>query len=294
MKIKIKLLSCLFFFIAFLYLLIPPLTSRLNIENQISEDVIVSVSTVNGQLELELENYLIGVLASEMPASFELEALKAQAVASRSYVYSRELIVDDTTSSQVYQGYDVLKEKWQEAYDVNLAKIQEAVMSTKGQVLVYDQQIIHAYFFSSSNGKTNNSEDYWTTPYPYLVSVDSHYDDIKQDNKRTKAFTFEELSQLFGETFISMEIISHYESGYVKEVRVNEKIYSGREIREMCSLSSSSFQIEKNDQGIVFTTLGSGHGVGMSQYGAQGMALEGHNYIEILKHYYQGTEIVNK
>ena len=215
-------------------------------------------------------------------------------MASRSYVYSRELIVDDTTSSQVYQGYDVLKEKWQEAYDVNLAKIQEAVMSTKGQVLVYDQQIIHAYFFSSSNGKTNNSEDYWTTPYPYLVSVDSHYDDIKQDNKRTKAFTFEELSQLFGETFISMEIISHYESGYVKEVRVNEKIYSGREIREMCILSSSSFQIEKNDQGIVFTTLGSGHGVGMSQYGAQGMALEGHNYIEILKHYYQGTEIVNK
>ena len=210
MKIKIKLLSCLFFFIAFLYLLIPPLTSRLNIENQISEDVIVSVSTVNGQLELELENYLIGVLASEMPASFELEALKAQAVASRSYVYSRELIVDDTTSSQVYQGYDVLKEKWQEAYDVNLAKIQEAVMSTKGQVLVYDQQIIHAYFFSSSNGKTNNSEDYWTTSYPYLVSVDSHYDDIKQDNKRTKAFTFEELSQLFGETFISMEIINFH------------------------------------------------------------------------------------
>ncbi len=294
MKMKIKLLSFLFFFVGFLYVALPPLSSRLNIENQLSEDVIVEVSTANGQLELELENYLIGVLASEMPASFELEALKAQAVASRSYVYSRELKVDDTTSSQVYQNDDVLKEKWQDSYDMNLAKIKEAVVSTKGQVLVYDQQIIHAYFFSSSNGKTNNSEDYWTTPYPYLVSVDSHYDDIKQDNRRTKAFTFDELSQIFKEAFISMEIISHYENDYVKEVRVNDKIYSGRAVREMCELSSSSFQIERNEVGIIFTTWGSGHGVGMSQYGAQGMALEGYDYIEILKHYYQGVEIVNK
>ena len=294
MKIKIKLLSCLLFLIGFMYLALPPLATPLNVENQFGENVMVQVSSVNGPITLELENYLIGVLASEMPAAFEMEALKAQAVASRSYVYSRKLQVDDTTSSQVYQNDEVLKEKWQDQYEANLSKIREAVSATKGQVLTYDQEIIHAYFFSSSNGKTNNAQDYWTTPYPYLVSVDSHYDQIKKDNERIKILSFNELKAIFNEKVDTVEIISRYENQYVKEVHVNQKSYSGRQIREMCSLSSSSFELTLNDTGITFVTVGSGHGVGMSQYGAQGMALEGYNYIDILKHYYQGVEIVNK
>lgn len=294
MKIKIKLLSCLLFFVGFMYLTLPPLTSHLSIENKFNENVMVQVSSVNGQIELELENYLVGVLASEMPAAFEMEALKAQAVASRSYVYSRELKVDDTTSSQVYQSDEVLKEKWQDHYEANLSKIKEAISATKGQVMTYNQEIIHAYFFSSSNGQTNNAEDYWTASYPYLVSVDSHYDEIKMDNERTKTLSFDELNKIFNEKVNSMEIISRYENQYVKEVKVNQKSYSGRQIREMCSLSSSSFHLTVNDTGITFVTLGSGHGVGMSQYGAQGMALEGYDYTDILKHYYQGVEIVNK
>lgn len=294
MKIKLKLLSCLFFFVFFLYLTLPPLSSRLYVQNEINDEVMVHMTSGGVNSDIELELYLVGVLASEMPASFEMEALKAQAVASRSYVYSRELNVDDTTNSQVYQNDDVLKEKWKDQYETNKIKIKAAVDATKGQVMTYNQEIIHAYFFSSSNGYTNNSQDYWTTPYPYLVSVDSHFDVIKADNERSKKLTLNELEAIFHEPIKTMEIISRYENQYVKEVRVNTHIFTGRQIRERCALSSSSFTLSIDEQGITFVTLGSGHGVGMSQYGAQGMALEGYSYEDILKHYYQGVEIVNK
>lgn len=294
MKIKIKLLSCLIFFLTFIYITIPPLSFELNIKNEINDEVIVQVSTQNGEINLEIEDYLVGVVAAEMPASFELEAIKAQVVASRTFVYSRNLKVDDTVSSQVYQNDEVLKEKWKEKYDENIKKIKDAVNQTKGQVIVYDGQIIHAFFFSSSNMKTNNSEDYWNQAYPYLVSVDSSFDSIKKDNKRTKEISKERINQVFQMKVNNIEVIALYENKYVKEVSVNDKIYSGREIRELCDLSSSSFTIEKKANAYLFHTIGSGHGVGLSQYGAQGMALKGYSYIDILKHYYRGVEIVNK
>ena len=112
----------------------------------------------------------------------------------------------------------------------------------------------------------------------------------KEDNTRSASFNWSEVNALLGEVSL-IEIMSYYDNGYVKEVLVNETYYSGREIREMFQLSSSAFQIVQNEEGLVFETVGSGHGVGMSQYGAFGMALEGYNYQEILKHYYQGAEI---
>lgn len=294
MKVKIKLLACMVFFMFFLYLCLPSLSVQMQIENHFNEDIMVQVSSSSGDFEIELEKYLVGVLSSEMPANFELEALKAQAVASRSYVYSRLLKVDDTVSSQVYQKEDVLKEKWKENYEMNLKKIQSAIFQTKGQVMMYDNEIIHAYFFSSSAGKTNNSEDYWTTAYPYLVSVDSSYDAIKKDNVRQKSLSSEEVKKLFKEEVTSFEVVSYYENGYVKEVKVNSKSYSGKEIRELCGLSSSFFTVKLQQGALEFQSVGSGHGVGMSQYGAQGMALAGYNYQEILLHYYRGVKIVNK
>ncbi|MGN1344833.1 MAG: stage II sporulation protein D [Traorella sp.] len=294
MKIKIKLLSSLIFFLIYIYLAFPSLSTKDKINNEINKDVFVQVSTTTSIFNIELEEYLIGVVAAEMPASFEDEALKAQAVASRTFVYSRNLKVDDTTQTQAYQNDDKLKAKWKDDYEQNLSKIKKAVNDTKGQVIVYEGQIIHAFFFSSSNGQTNNSEDYWTTSYPYLKSVDSHYDEIKKDNQRTKIYTLNEINTLFNMEIKTFKIISNYDNGYVKKVKVNEKEYSGKEIREKCNLSSSSFKIMMNENTITFETIGSGHGVGMSQYGAQGMALQGYDYVDIIQHYYQGVEIVNK
>lgn len=248
----------------------------------------------NEEIQLSIEKYIVGVVAAEMPATYELEALKAQAIASRTFVYSRNLKVDDTVNSQVYQNDDTLKEKWKENYDQYISKIEKAVNDTKGQVIVYNGEIIHAFFFSSSNGFTNNSEDYWNVSYPYLVSVDSHYDNIKEDNQRMLEISKSDMNQIFNFDVQTIEIIELYENNYVKKVKVNSKMYTGKEIRELCQLASSSFDIEIKEDYFVFKTSGYGHGVGMSQYGAQGMALEGYNYKEIIQHYYREVEIVNK
>lgn len=282
------------FFLVFIYLSIPPLSQELKIKNETKKDDFVTVSTQNGDIQLLLEEYVIGVVAAEMPATFELEALKAQAVAARTYVYSRNLKVDDTVNSQVYQNDEKLKSKWKDKYEEYINKVKKAVYDTKGQVIVYKGGIIHAFFFSSSNGSTNNSEDYWTTSYPYLVSVDSHYDSIKEDNLRVKEISKSEINQIFNMNVKSIEILELFDNDYVKKVKVNSKIYTGKEIRELCQLASSSFSIETKNDSFEFKTLGYGHGVGMSQYGAQGMAKEGYNYIDIIQHYYKDVEIVNK
>ena len=227
-----------------------------------------------------------------MPASFELEALKAQAVASRTFVYSRDLKVDDTVNSQVYQTSEKLKEKWKDKYDEYINKVKKAVYETKGQVIVYKGEIIHAFFFSSSNGSTNNSEDYWSTSYPYLVSVSSPYEE--KENARVKEISINDLNQIFDMEVKNIEILEFYENDYVKKVKVNSKTYTGKEIRELCQLASSSFNVEKKKDSFVFQTSGYGHGVGMSQHGAQGMAKEGYDYVEIIQHYYKDVEIVNK
>lgn len=293
MKIKIKILSFILFFLLYIYLgfnieIPDKIVNETN--KEINEETYVQVSTNDSLLKIELEEYLIGVVSAEMPVSFELEALKAQAVVSRSYVYSRNLEVDDSINSQVYHNDEKLKEKWKDKYNEYINKVKEAVYSTKGEVIIFDNEIIRAYFFASSNGKTNNSEDYWTNALPYLKSVDSTFDEIKKD---TVVYTNDEINKLFNMNVKSIKIVSYYDSGYVNKVLVNDKEYTGKQIREICKLKSSSFTVEFKDK-ITFDTKGYGHGVGMSQYGAQGMALAGYNYEEIISHYYQGVEIMNK
>lgn len=292
MKIKIKLFSCMLFFLVFIYLSIPPLSQELKIKNETKKDDYVTVSTQTGDIQLSIEEYIIGVVSAEMPVSFELEALKAQAVASRTFVYSRNLEVDDTVNSQVYHTNEKLKEKWKDKYDEYINKVKKAVNETKGQIIVYKGEIIHAFFFSSSNGSTNNSEDYWSTSYPYLVSVSSPYEE--KENERVKKISITEMNQIFDMEVKNIEILELYENDYVKKVKVNSKTYTGKEIRELCQLASSSFSVEKKKDSFIFQTSGYGHGVGMSQHGAQGMAKEGYDYIEILQHYYKDVEIVNK
>lgn len=260
--------------------------------SQLQKEYIVKVKTESQTLNIPLEEYLIGVVAGEMPVSFELEALKAQVVASRTFVLSRKLSVDNTTRSQVYLTNSQMKKNWGNAYQKNKEKIEKAIQETSYEVMTYQGEYISAMFFSSSNGKTVNCEDYFTGEVAYLKSVDSHWDlEIDPKNKRTQTFTNQELADLFHVSSVNMNITSYTKSGYVENVVVNNKTYTGREIREKLGLASSCFQMNLTSQGYQFTTLGSGHGVGMSQYGAQAMAKEKKTYRDILHHYYQNIEI---
>lgn len=259
----------------------------------LQEEIMVEINRQDGTIdEVELEDYLVGVVAAEMPAEFELEALKAQAVASRTIVLSRGLSVDDTVSSQVYYDKTQRKNNWQDDYDKYEKKIEAAVKQTAKEVLMYDGKYISALFFSSSNGKTENNEDYFASAsVPYLKSVDSKWDLSYDGTFRTKSFTLEELNRLFQTDAFTIEITSYTKSGRVDQVEVCGKLYSGREIREKLGLASNDFEVKEEDGQFIFETVGFGHGVGMSQYGALGMAKEGYNYREILTHYYQGAYI---
>lgn len=266
-------------------------TNKANEEKQ-KMDVSVSVFRQDSEVQLPLEEYLLGVVASEMPVSFELEALKAQAIAARTFVAAREFYVDDTTASQVYKSDDELKAQWGENYPSYIEKIKKAVDETHGKILTYQGEPITAAFFSSSNGTTNNSQDYWLNEVEYLKAVDSHWDNEVKENGKEITFSKADLASKLGFTSIdNISVIENYENGYVKNVQVNQQVLTGRKVREMLSLPSSSFTIALDGDSVIFYSLGSGHGIGMSQYGANGMALEGFTYDEILAHYYQNVKI---
>lgn len=258
-------------------------------ENKQSPVQIVSVMRSNGQVDLPLEEYLIGVVASEMPVTFELEALKAQAVAARTFASARGYSVDDTTASQVYKDNEQLRNQWQGQYDEYYDKVKQAVEATAGQILVYNNEPITAAFFSSCADATNNAQDYWQNEVPYLQSVPSPWDRESTDIMRSVDVDESTLVNLLGSRDVT--IVSLFDNGYVREVQAGNQIYTGRQIREKLGLASSCFTIEWIENGLRFNTYGSGHGIGMSQYGAQGMALSGYTYDEILHHYYTGVEI---
>lgn len=252
--------------------------------------------------EVPFEQYIIGVLAGEMPISFDMEALKAQAVASRSYVmkkmaYNKDNDYDvvDTVVNQVYLDTEYLKEAWKDNYVENINKLKTAVLETKGEYLEYNEEVVEAFFFSTSSGKTENSEDVFAIEAPYLRSVDSGWDeDVSPVFTSNNYFTLTEFCNKLSLTCsneLKINVLSTTSTGRIKQIKINNKIYTGDKIRELLSLRSTFFSICQNGTNITVTTKGYGHGVGMSQYGALGMAKQGYTYEEILKHYYQGVEI---
>ena len=257
-------------------------------------EILVHIKRQSGEeISVPLEDYLIGVVSSEMSADFPLEALKAQAVAARTFVCKRNFIVDDTTASQVYQDDSQLKMVWGENYDEHYEKIRTAVSETKGEILTYQGEVITAAFFSSCNGYTNNAGDYWQNDTPYLRSVESPWDQKITTVDQEVTFTTMQLAQALGFSD-PIQLISppqRYDNGYVKSVTIDGVAFSGRELREALGLRSSAFDIWMDQDQVKITTHGFGHGIGMSQYGAQGMAKEGKSYREILMHYYSGVEI---
>ncbi len=256
------------------------------------QEKIVHIERSDGTIDqVPLESYLYGVVGCEMSPSYEMEALKAQSVAARTFVLSRNLYVDDSTASQVYMDENQLKKRWGSDYEAYHQKIKQAVDETKGQYLSYQGEVISALFHAMSCGKTNNNSEYFGSDAPYLKSVDSSVDLQCDDYQVTTTFLIQELCMLLKVEQFTVESIERYESGYVKSIMVNGLNFSGRAFREALSLRSSAFTIEIIDDQVNITTQGYGHGVGMSQRGALAMAKQGKNYQEILQHYYQGVEI---
>ncbi|GGP15163.1 stage II sporulation protein D [Oceanobacillus neutriphilus] len=265
----------------------------------------VSVMRVSNE-EVEnvpVEQYVAGVVSSEMPTEFEMEALKAQAVAARTFTVNFLLNgekngsydLTDSTQHQVYKGEQELQEQWGAEYQEKMNKINQAVKETEGQIITYKKAPITASFFSTSNGYTENSEDYWESEVAYLRSVESPWDKDAPEFTSQTTLSIAEVSEalqipLQDDKKIPMEV-SHTDSGRVKEITIAGNAFTGAEFRDKLGLRSSDFTIEQSDNHLIFTTQGYGHGVGMSQYGANGMAAEGKNYEDIIHYYYTDVDI---
>ena len=270
--------------------------------NEIVSDnkIIINLKQNDKVIQMELEEYLIGVVACEMPATFYKEAIKAQAVASRTFALSRinsnkNYIFKGNTSDQCYITKSDMKKKWGSNYNKRYTKIKDAVSSTKGEYLTYKDKAISALFFSMSNGYTENSEDVFVSKRAYLKSVSSPNESEYKNYIYTVSFKKKDVKKKLNlnEEITNIKILSRFKTNRVKYIKVNNTKYSGVEFRKLLNLRSTDFDIEIEKDNIIITTRGCGHGVGMSQYGANSMAKLGYNYEEILKHYYQKVDIKN-
>lgn len=264
--------------------------------------------------EIELEEYVKSVLAGEMPAAFEIDALRSQAVAARTKVLFNKIKYDEeghpshpgaevcsSVHCQVYKTVDQLKSQHGDSwYSTYWPKIVEAVDSTKGLVIVYNGVLVDPLYHSSSGGRTEDSEDVFSAAVPYLRSVESPYEETSNNNYVSEVSISKFVSNLNKEFSCkltnnnaksSLKIIERSDGGRVSKIKVGDKVLTGRNVRDSLGLKSANFKITINKDKMIFTTKGYGHGVGMSQYGANGMAKKGYSFEDILKHYYSGVEI---
>lgn len=272
------------------------------INNEKENDVFIRVKRENGDIQtINLEDYLIGVVPSESPLYFEDEALKAQAVAARTYALKQmqnnnqnSFDVTDDTYSQVYSDLDTLRSRWGEYFDQNYNRIKNIVDSTRGQYVSYNGDIIYAFFFSTSNGYTEDNKDVFGADLPYLKVVDSSFDAEETDGfKVTTTFSKEDFYNDLGLPYSDELIITDVvrtASNRVASLYINGNYFNGISFQYKLGLRSNDYEIVDNGN-IEITTKGFGHGVGLSQYGANALAKRHKNYEEILKYYYQGTEI---
>lgn len=261
----------------------------------------IYVSTIinNEKTELSLEDYIIGVVSCEMPASFDIEALKAMSVAARTYaLYKRNKnkTLKTTTDDQCYIDINTMKNKWKNNFDKYYDKISNAVNDTKGEYMTYNDKAIIAFYFSISNGKTENVENVFSQKLDYLVSVDSSWDKKNSSNEKDIKM---KVSDFFKKLSINDEKINDIKidrssTNRINNIKINGKSYKGTKFRSLLNLKSTDIEIKYDNDYVYIHTVGYGHGVGMSQYGANYMAQDGYKYEEILKHYYTGIKITNK
>ena len=267
-------------------------------------------------IKLNLEDYVRGVVAGEMPVNFSYEAIKAQAVAARTYavahmeefggsMYNKKIGANltDTTANQVYLTKEERYSSWpKNKADEYWNKITKAVEETKLEVLTYDGKLVMApYYFSTSGGKTENAVDVFGKDIPYLRSVESSGEQIASRYTSTKKYSYSDFINIINKNYkgaslttknikSSVKVLQRSDGGGVMKIKIGSITLTGRDVRTIFGLNSTDFTIELNGSA-VFNCIGYGHRVGMSQWGADVMALDGKNYKVILKHYYTGVNI---
>ena len=290
--------------VLFLLMLLIPLSAKETGEaalppeqNEIKEDVFL-IKIGDEIKELPAREYIIGVVAAEMPALYPEEALKAQAVAAYTYAARKRNLSDgeyhltsEGATDQSYITESERLEKWGENTETYETKIAAAVDAVCGQALYYEEEPIFAAYHAISCGKTETGENVWGGDYPYLQSVDSVCDMLAEQYQSEVRLPLDEAKALLSaEEFIIGEC-RYNPSGTVSEIVINNATYKGTEIRKTFSLRSAAFTVTADETEVVFAVRGYGHGVGMSQHGAKYMAEQGADYKEILRRYYIGCEI---
>ncbi len=271
----------------------------------------VLLTDTNEVIELDSEEYVLGALIAEMPAEFETEALKAQSVAIRTYLFEKiksgketdehkgAVICDDATHCQAYCSPDDIKQKWQKNESFYYKKCKNAVKETYGKIACYEGKPINAVFHAYSHGRTENAQDVWGTKVDYLVSVESPGDVILPKLNSTFQISIAEFKEIMKEKFdcnfdeVFIGNITRTSGGSVENIIIGDKSVKGTDFRKTFNLKSACFNVKTNEDSVLMDVKGYGHGVGMSQYGANYYALQGLKYDEILKKYYTGISIEN-
>lgn len=256
-------------------------------------DNYITINNNDNNYNIELEKYIIGVVACEMPALYEEEALKAQSIASRTYALyksNNNYKLLTTTSDQCYIDETQMKEKWGADFEKYYKKIKNIVMSTKGMVMHKNDELFKSFYFSTSNGYTESSQTVFKESN--LISVESPWDIDTKNYYKEVTYNKQELINILGD-FENIKITSRSKTNHVEYVEVDNKKYTGIEFRKLLNLRSTDFEIEVKDDKYTIKTYGYGHGVGMSQTGANELAKQGKDYKYILNYYYNGIELKN-
>lgn len=263
----------------------------------------VTVLMPDGQIQLDMQDYLTGVLLAEMPVDFSEEALKAQAVVSRTYALRRNslgikhpqgAVCSESSCCQAYRAIEDFLSKG--GTEEMLKKVSQAVELTDNQVLTYNGELIEATYFSCSGGRTEDAVAVWGTEIPYLQAVDSPGEESATYFVDTAEFAVAEFVSLLGISPTGavqswLGAVTYTDGGGVDTMAIGGKLFSGTEIRQKLGLRSTAFSMYATADKIYISTRGFGHRVGMSQYGAEAMAVRGSDYQEILSHYYPGTQL---
>lgn len=281
-----------------------------DIEIELSKEktIRVWIAAENKVEVMPLEEYLVGVVAAEMPASFSKEALKAQAIAARTYTVNKAQMARDVVNPshktadvctnslhcQAWISEDEQNKKWGIINSIIYRrKIKEAIKETQGMIITYKSKLIDPVYHSTCGGHTEDAGEVWQYDAPYLKGVTCDYCKTSPKYRSIVTYTTDKLDALFGtNSKKGMQIIERSSGGRVTSVRIGKKTYSGVEARSALNLNSANFSVKSEKDKVIFNVKGYGHGVGLCQYGAGGLANEGKNYEEILKYYYKGIKII--
>ncbi len=316
-RILCFLLIFLFCTLGLPYLIICQFQEQKSAENgEPYPTVLVYLKDENRTEEMNTSQYLKEVVAAEMPAQFHEEALKAQAVAARTYLVNRVRVSRSSGSAEEHHGADICtdsthckawireekrRELWGSDADANWKKISDAVDSTAGVLITYQNEPISAVFHSTSSGRTENAKDVWGGDVPYLVSVPSEGEELSPRYHSERVLTIEEFQQIAQEKLSGLDWnkgligeITRSDAGGILTIEIGGVPIKGTEFRSLYELRSTHVDAQVTEDSVILSVTGFGHGVGMSQYGANYLASTGKNYEEILKYYYTGVNVGKK